>query len=601
MKIELGRSDTGAVHLDLDVLVPSKLLVQATSGGGKSWTVRRLLEQSHGKIQHIVLDPEGEFPSLRERFDYVLVGKGGDVAADVRYAETLVRRLMELHASAIIDIYELRQPDRHHFVKVFLEALVNIPKDLWGPLLVVVDEAHVYCPEKGYGESEATTSVVDLCTRGRKRGFCAALATQGIAALNKAATSMLRNRLVGLTVEDVHRKRAAHELGRKGDDQFELSLRDLDPGDFYCFGPAISKQIVQARIGPVLTSHPEIGKKVRAAAPPPPPEKVRAILQKLADIPKEAEDERSEVERLRGEVATLRRKAAEVLKPEVRLERVEVQVVPEGLPEVLQSLRGTLGALREAVDERFGAIASAAESAAAAAKEQIGIVVVDVDRLSRVLAAAQARSQIVASTNATEPPAKWHGDHGARVTLAPRPTFIDKHAGRVKPPVNEGKHEQKVLTALLRFERLGLRAMDYRYVCGLARVSPTSSTTKAAFKALRDGGLIEERAEGWSLTESGVKEAGRWYDSRWEAANQVELVDAFRSLLNSYEASLFDALASKHGRRISLEQLSAETGKSTTSSTFKAAVKKLRDLGIAVTEGDAIRADDRLFAFAGTR
>src|SRR5689334_16314253 len=33
------------------VSLDTRLLIQANSGGGKSWLIRRLLEQSHGKVQ----------------------------------------------------------------------------------------------------------------------------------------------------------------------------------------------------------------------------------------------------------------------------------------------------------------------------------------------------------------------------------------------------------------------------------------------------------------------------------------------------------------------------------------------------------------------
>lgn len=39
----------------------TRLLVQANSGGGKSWALWRFLEQTHGQVQHHVIDPEGEF------------------------------------------------------------------------------------------------------------------------------------------------------------------------------------------------------------------------------------------------------------------------------------------------------------------------------------------------------------------------------------------------------------------------------------------------------------------------------------------------------------------------------------------------------------
>src|SRR6266850_747296 len=86
---------------DLDILMESRLLIQASSGGGKSRTLRRILEQTHGKVQQIVIDPEGELVSLREKFDYVLAAReGGDTPADPRYAALLAERLLELGVSA---------------------------------------------------------------------------------------------------------------------------------------------------------------------------------------------------------------------------------------------------------------------------------------------------------------------------------------------------------------------------------------------------------------------------------------------------------------------------------------------------------------------
>lgn len=69
-------------HVDLDRLIASRCLIQANSGGGKSRAIRQLLEGTHGRVQHLVIDPEGEFATLREHFDYVLAAKsGGDTIA----------------------------------------------------------------------------------------------------------------------------------------------------------------------------------------------------------------------------------------------------------------------------------------------------------------------------------------------------------------------------------------------------------------------------------------------------------------------------------------------------------------------------------------
>ncbi len=163
-------------YLDTKRLLASRLLVQANSGGGKSWAIRKILEESHGEAQQIVLDIEDDFSTLREKYDYVLVGKGGDnISADPRSAALLAIKLLELGVDAIINLYELPKHDRILFVKNFLNAMVDAPKSLWHPVLIVLDEAHIFAPESS--RSEATNAVIDMESRGRKRGFCLIPAT----------------------------------------------------------------------------------------------------------------------------------------------------------------------------------------------------------------------------------------------------------------------------------------------------------------------------------------------------------------------------------------------------------------------------------------
>ena len=74
-------------------LIDTRLLIQANSGGGKSWVIRRLLEQTHGKTQQIILDIEGDFSTLREKYDYVLAAKGGDIDVNPKVAgRRIIRR-----------------------------------------------------------------------------------------------------------------------------------------------------------------------------------------------------------------------------------------------------------------------------------------------------------------------------------------------------------------------------------------------------------------------------------------------------------------------------------------------------------------------------
>src|SRR5256884_5644377 len=245
--------------IDLPTLIDTRLLIQANSGGGKSWLLRRLLEQSHGKVQQIVIDLEGEFATLREKYDYVLAGKDGDTPAEPRSAYLLAKRLLELNVSTIIDLYELHYQDRKQFVRLFLESMINAPKHLWHPCLVVIDQAHKFCPEKE--QSEASSAVIDLATLGRKRGYCAILATQRLSKLHKDAAAECNNKLIGRTTLDVDIKRAGEELGFTSKEQ-AIEPRNLEAGAFFAFGPAISQDVIEMKIGSVRTTHPKAGSRI---------------------------------------------------------------------------------------------------------------------------------------------------------------------------------------------------------------------------------------------------------------------------------------------------------------------------------------------------
>src|SRR5947208_4485871 len=85
--IEMGHTTAGApANLDLEELLATRLLVQGNSGSGKSHLLRRLLEQSAAHVQQIVIDPEGDFISLAEKFGHLVIDAARTEAALTRIA-----------------------------------------------------------------------------------------------------------------------------------------------------------------------------------------------------------------------------------------------------------------------------------------------------------------------------------------------------------------------------------------------------------------------------------------------------------------------------------------------------------------------------------
>ena len=535
------------VTCDLDRLVNSRLLVQANSGAGKSWALRRLLEQTHGQIQQLVIDPEGEFASLRERFDYVLAARqGGDTATDARTAKLLAERLLELGVSAILDIYELKPHERVRFVKVFLDALVDAPKALWHPVLVVLDEAHVYAPEKG--DAESADAVKSLATRGRKRGFCLVAATQRLSKLHKDVAAECNNKLIGRSSLDIDMKRAADELGFTTREE-RLSLRDLGDGEFYAYGPALSKVVTKVKVGTVQTTHPKAGSHL-AAVVPPPTEKVKALLPKLSDLPAEAEARERTVSDLKRDLASVRRELTDARKASpVKETRVEIPVLKDAQLSRLESLAARLNGSADRIFDRVQAL--------------LQPIVAAVPQIRA--AAADLRLQM--PKIAPRPPVT-----PARVVMPSRPRPSVSTSDVTVTPA-----KQKILNGLAFLHGIGVAPADKTQLALIVGVSPRSGGYFNNLGVLRSDGLIEYPSCGTvALTDAGADVAS----SVGVPSTTEELHAAVRSKLPAAKWKIVEALIASYPQAITKDALADLISVSPTSGGFFNNLGSLRSLGL---------------------
>ena len=542
MKVSIGEG----VTCDLEALVGSRLLVQANSGGGKSWCIRRLLEQTHGHVQHLVIDPEGEFASLRERYDYVLAAReDGDTAADPRSAKLLAEKLLELKVSAIINIYELKAHERVRFVRLFLEALVDAPKRLWHPALVVVDEAHVYCPQKG--DAESAGAIVDLATRGRKRGFCAVLATQRLSKLHKDAAAECNNKLIGRCGLDVDMKRASEELGFAGREE-QHQLRLLEPGEFFAFGPALAKTVTAVKVGAVQTTHPEAGAHIGFTAPPP-TEKVREMLPKLADLPAEAEGKARTLADLQRDLATTRRELTLAKK--------------KGGPPAEKAIeRRVTQAVAVAGRERATALRQA-EARATTLERTMKRAGQDIAKVAERLGAS-----VNGQTPVAPPPPQ-----PVRPVSRPEPR---REPQAMTPPADVGiggplaKAERLILTALAQYPE-GRSKVQLALLAGYA---VKGGGFKNAIGALRSKGYATGGKDRLEATPEGLEALGSWEPLPTGHA----LLEHWIAQLGKAERCILEPLADCYPETMTKEELGEVAGYEPTAGGFKNALGRLRTL-----------------------
>lgn len=247
----LAKSQSAMV--DLEELLATRLLVQGNSGSGKSHLLRRLLEQSAQWVQQCVIDPEGDFVTLADKFGHVVVEAQRTESELTRIAA----RIRQHRVSAVLNLEGLDTEQQMRAAAAFLGGLFDADRDYWYPILVVVDEAQLFAPAAAGEVSDEARKVslgamTNLMCRGRKRGLAGVIATQRLAKLAKNVAAEASNFLMGRTFLDIDMARAADLLGMERR-QAEM-FRDLERGHFIALGPALSRRPLHVVIGAVETS-----------------------------------------------------------------------------------------------------------------------------------------------------------------------------------------------------------------------------------------------------------------------------------------------------------------------------------------------------------
>lgn len=392
--------DSSAVRIDTERLIGTRMLVQANSGGGKSYMLRKLCETLGGTTPIIFLDWEGEFASLREKLDVLLVGQGRELPTALATAGALASQILEIGVSAVIDLYDLKIQDKRAYVRRFIESMMSAPKRLWRPYFVFVDEAHLLVPE--HGDAESADAVNALMCQGRKRQFCGILATQRLSKLHKDAAAEANNCLIGRCALDLDQKRAGDVLGMNKSEY--VRLRELTEGQFYGFGPAFNFTGVRLFKGSeVETTHGH--KKGVEAKPPEPSARMQKAISQLADLAERSKTEVLDMDSARLTIRDLRQKVSKLEKAP------QAPASPPGLTDRLIAIAKAEGAklLRDASAENKG-LRAALEKAgttiqAALRREDMADKIVGYAQTTVTLAAPKPRLIPVPMTNGhAEPP-----------------------------------------------------------------------------------------------------------------------------------------------------------------------------------------------------
>ena len=544
------------LDLDLEALVGSHLVVAANSGGGKSGAIRKLLETTYGRVQHIILDAEDEFYTLRERFDYVIAGgDGADAPATLANAAGLATSALEHDFSLVAQINDLGD-DAPAFIATFLDALIAAPQRLWRPLLVVIDEAQRFAPSGA--SSEATRAIKALLQRGRKRGFTAILASTRVSELHPGVRGLANNWMLGLVGQALDRRTAADQLGFGQSSAEARGLQSLERRQFWGFGPAISRQPVLFRVGDVETTPIRPGQA--KVVTPPAPEALRAILAGLAKPLITAPS--SEGQEIKREPFTddIQPVSLEAELNRLRAERDDWTVESAHVQQQLDALVAENAALRECADR----IAEAARDMALIRPAFSAIPAQGGGGPEVDEGQTEGRQVMMSATPRATAPAS-----AAR-------TATEKAGGGNASPAALPPRRVRILDAIAwGCDFLRRSTVERDIVAWIADTSPKSSTYANDLGALRTAGLVDYPAPGMlALTGDGLTIA----TAPNAPTTNATLWAAIAAKLPPRQVKIVDAVFAQSPR--DRAEIANECGTTASSSTFANDLGRLRTLGL---------------------
>ena len=652
-QLKIGRAcDDGApITLDVEELIETKMLVCANSGAGKSMLIRLLIEQTIDRIPTIVIDPEGEYATLRERHDFVLVGEDGEVPCAVETAAKLARRLVELRVSSVIDLCKIAgaargsnvKVQKQLFVKHFLDGLIDLPRSLWRPMLVVIDEVHRFAEEGA--KCVSTDSVIAFQDAGRKRGLGAVLATQRLAKLDMNARSETNNVVIGRLAHDIDHKRVAPIIGLAEKDAREI-LRELEGptklpkdgskpkgpllgGEFYAFGPAFAHRgFVLFRADRPKTTHPKL--EERGMLPPRASSSIQRVAAEISDLAAAVKAEADEHGALRERVRDLERQLADasagvegvgdaglraqLQSLELQLAQREAEIAEQRdvAPDELEGayrrgMTAVVRTARELLEDRFRLLHDAfgsllqEEKAAIFAQDLFASPDHGFCRIREAATAGHAARPSELVVDKVE-----RVDWGPLTPLPGPRLYADAHASAATPhpkngtpapasaparaPAADGGARDRMLVALLQHPG----PVPKRRVALLAHVRLGGSSWRGGLAALRKDELVADADVDEIVATTAARKAYAGKVPRLPTGR--ELLAYWQSYLKNSAAARMFAVVAENPRGVQKKAIEARTGITLGGSSWRGGLATLRNLGLVVDlHGDVIALSPHLF------
>lgn len=182
MNIDIGQ----ALQFNISTFVGRCTALLGITGSGKTNTAAVLIEELlAGGLPLTIVDIEGEYWGLKERFEILVAGKSehSELLLNPENAGALAQTSIERGISVILDLSEYTEEESYTCLVEYFTALWDTASKVKRPYQIVLEEAHEWLPEGV--RTPLKTILTRIALRGRKRGLGIMLMSQRSAKVAK--------------------------------------------------------------------------------------------------------------------------------------------------------------------------------------------------------------------------------------------------------------------------------------------------------------------------------------------------------------------------------------------------------------------------------
>lgn len=223
------------ISKDLDItledLIGQCIAILGIRGSGKSNTAGVIFEELlQNNYPLSIVDIEGEYFGLKEKYEVLVVGKGEgvEIEIDAHCAGEIAQVSMEQNVPVVLDLSGFLSDERTELLKAYLSALWDLAGTLRKPYMIGIEEAHEFIPQGV--KNELKEMIARIALRGRKRGLGAIVVSQRSAKVDKDVLSQAGMLLLHRVVHEVDMRVYSDLLPWRKSEVKEI-INSLDIGD----------------------------------------------------------------------------------------------------------------------------------------------------------------------------------------------------------------------------------------------------------------------------------------------------------------------------------------------------------------------------------